>query len=310
MGVTQVAVATQAPPEADARARRTTPLVRWLALAVLIGNALIIVTGAAVRLTGSGLGCPTWPRCTDSSYTNTAALGIHGYIEFGNRLLTIVVALVVGAAIVAAILGRPRRRALVALALAQFGGFVAQAVVGGITVRTSLNPWSVSLHFGVSAALVYGAYALWVRSGEGDGPREYTGPAPLVWLGRGVAISAGAVLLVGTVVTGSGPHAGDDHATRTGLDPAQVAQLHADAVFLLVGLTIAAILAYAATGHRALRDAALVLLAAELAQGAIGFTQYFTGLPVLLVGLHVAGSAALWIAALRVLFLTRVRPTA
>jgi cytochrome c oxidase assembly protein subunit 15 len=301
-----VDVVTSAGPQA-ARipAVRTPVLVRRLALATLIGNAVIVVTGAAVRLTKSGLGCPTWPRCTDASYTNTPELGIHGWIEFGNRLLSVALAVAIGAVILAAVLTRPRRRSLVLLAALQFAGFAAQGVVGGITVLTGLNPWTVAAHFLVSMALIYGAYALWHRSGEGDGPPVVTVPAPLAWLARAIAICAGAVLVAGTVVTGTGPHSGDQAAARTGFDPALVSQFHADLVFLLVGLTAAAVLAFPA-GSRP-RTAVLVLLAVELAQGAVGFVQYFLHLPVLVVALHVAGAAALWIAACRTLFLTRSR---
>jgi cytochrome c oxidase assembly protein subunit 15 len=291
------------------RLREAPDLVTTLCLATLVANSVIVVTGTAVRLTGSGLGCPTWPRCTDESYVNTPEAGIHGYIEFGNRLLTFVLCAVVGATIIATVLQRRRRWPLILLAVAQFFGIVGQAVLGGITVLTGLNPWTVAGHFLLSMVLIYAAYALWQRSREGDGSREFLVRAPLVWLGRSLAAAAAVVLIVGTVVTGSGPHSGDEAAARTGFDPELVSQLHADAVFLLVGLTIAAWLAFRAAGTPALAAAAGALLAVELAQGGIGFVQYFTHLPVLLVGLHVAGACLIWIAALRVLFLTRTRPT-
>src|SRR4051794_3588303 len=143
-------------------------LLRPLALASLIANAALVVTGAAVRLTGSGLGCPTWPRCTDESYTTTAAMGVHGVVEFGNRLLGVALGLIALACVVAA-LRAPRRRSLVLLALAVGLGIPGQAVIGGITVLTGLNPWVVGLHFLLSMALVAGSYALWRRTAEGDG---------------------------------------------------------------------------------------------------------------------------------------------
>ncbi len=283
-------------------------LLRRLCLATMIGNAVIVLTGVAVRLTGSGLGCPTWPKCTDDSYVNTPEFGIHGYIEFGNRTLTGVLSAVIGATILVTLLQTRRRRSMMLLAGAQFLGVLAQAVIGGITVLTGLNPWTVSAHFLVSMALIYAAYALWQRSGEGDGPRRYLVAAPLVWLARALATAAAAVLVVGTIVTGSGPHSGDKAAARTGFDPETVSQVHADLVFLLLGLTIAAVLALRAVGApAAVTRAAIVLLVVELAQGLIGFVQYFTHLPVLLVALHVLGACAVWIAALGVLFGVRVR---
>jgi cytochrome c oxidase assembly protein subunit 15 len=287
-------------------------LVTRLSLATLVANSLIVVTGAAVRLTDSGLGCPTWPRCTDESYTNTPELGIHGYIEFGNRMLTFALGVAIGLAIVVAAIQRRRRRSLVRLAAVQLIGILAQAVIGGITVLTGLNPWTVSAHFLVSMALIYAAFALWQRSREGDGPRRYVVPTSLVWLARAVASVTGLVLVVGTIVTGSGPHSGDSKAARTGFDPALVSQLHADAVFLLLGVTIAALFAFRAAAEAwpdasALAPAVAVLFAVEVAQAGVGFVQYFTQLPVLVVGLHIAGACAVWIAALRVLFAARVR---
>ncbi|TQS41245.1 COX15/CtaA family protein [Cryptosporangium phraense] len=307
---TATAAATEpAAPDRDPtwfqRLRNAPSLVRWLAFGTVVGNIVIVLTGAAVRLSASGLGCPTWPKCTDDSYTNTPEFGIHGYIEFGNRLLTFVLSAIVAAAIITVFLQRPRRRSLVWLSLAQFFGIVAQAVVGGITVLTGLNPWTVSAHFLVSMALIYAAYAFWVRTGEGDGPRDWRVTAPLRWVGRGIAVAAGATIVIGTVVTGSGPHSGDGNAPRTGFDPALVSQLHADAVFLLIGLTIGGVLAL--RGVPAARNAVIALLVVELAQGLIGYVQYFTHLPVGLVAAHVLGASILWAFALHVLFSLRVR---
>ncbi|BCJ63208.1 COX15/CtaA family protein [Polymorphospora rubra] len=284
-------------------------LVRRIALASIIANVGIVVTGGAVRLTASGLGCPTWPRCTDESYVSTAEMGIHGAIEFGNRLLTFAVGAVALAALVAVLLHRPRRRSLVLLALAVLAGIAVQAIIGGITVHTDLHPMIVGIHFVGSMALLLLTYALWRRIGESDGPKVRTVPAPLhalVWITT--AVSA-AVIMVGTLVTGSGPHAGDADAERNGLDPATISQLHADLVFLLIGLSVALWLALKAVGAppRAVR-AAVVLLVVELAQGVVGFVQYLTDLPVLLVGLHMLGSCLVWLATLAVLWSTRERP--
>ena len=283
--------------------------VRRAALAALVMAVLIVVTGGAVRLTGSGLGCPTWPKCTAGTYTNTPEYGIHGYIEFGNRMLTFVLCAIVGATIIAVVGQRTRRRSITWLALAQFGGVVAQAVLGGITVKTGLNPWTVSAHFLVSIVLIYAAYVLWHRAGEGDGERRWLVGAPLRWVARGTVLASGGTIVIGTIVTGSGPHGGDRFAARTGFDPALVAQAHADAVFLLIGLTVAGVLAFWSVGAPAtVRKAALALLGIELAQGLIGYVQYFTHLPIVLVGIHLLGASVLWVAALRVLFTIRERP--
>ncbi len=284
-------------------------LLRPLALASLIANAALVVTGAAVRLTGSGLGCPTWPRCTEESYTTTAAMGVHGAIEFGNRLLTFVLAAIALACLVAAVLAKPRRRSLILLALAVALGIPGQGVVGGITVLTDLNPWVVGLHFLLSMALIAGAYALWKRAAEGDGPPQSLVPGPLRTLARLMALVSAAVIVLGVVVTGSGPHAGDENAKRNGLDPATVSQAHADLVFLLIGLSVALWFALRAVGAPpAAVRAAGVLVLVELAQGVIGFVQYFTDLPVLLVGAHMLGATLVWIATLAALRSLRVRP--
>jgi len=294
-------------PEVSFRTRST--LLRPLALASLIANAALVVTGAAVRLTGSGLGCPTWPRCTDGSYTTTAAMGVHGVIEFGNRLLGIALGVIALACFVVALLERPRRRQLILLSLAVGLGIPGQGVVGGITVLTDLNPWVVGLHFLLSMALVAGAYALWRRTAEGDGARRPLVPGPLRTLARLTALVAAAVVVLGVVVTGSGPHAGDENAKRNGLDPERIAQAHADAVFLLIGLSVALWFALRALGAPGTTvRAAAVLVLVELGQGLIGFVQYSTHLPVVLVGTHMLGATLVWIATLAVLWSLRVRP--
>jgi cytochrome c oxidase assembly protein subunit 15 len=284
-------------------------LLRPLALASLIANAALVVTGAAVRLTGSGLGCPTWPRCTEDSYTTTPEMGVNGAIEFGNRLLTIVLVAIALACFVAALLERPRRRSLVLLSLAIGLGIPGQGVVGGITVLTGLNPWVVGLHLLLSMALVAGAYTLWKRTAEGDGPAESLVPRPLRHLARLTALVSAAVIVAGVIVTGSGPHAGDENAKRNGLDPAAVAQAHADLVFLLIGLSVALWFALRAVpAPPAAVRAAGVLILVELAQGLIGFVQYFTHLPVVLVGFHMLGATLVWIATLAMLHSLRTRP--
>ncbi len=284
-------------------------LLRPLALASLIANIGLVVTGAAVRLTSSGLGCPTWPKCTDESYTSTPEMGVHGAIEFGNRVLGIILGLIALACLVAALLDRPRRRSLVLLALAAGLGIPGQGVIGGITVLTGLNPWVVGLHFLLSMALIAVTYALWKRTAEGDRPRRFLVPAPLPSLARVLTVVSAAVLVLGVVVTGSGPHAGDRNAKRNGLDPEAVSQAHADVVFLLIGLSVG--LWFALRAVRAPSPAikaAGILIVVELAQGLIGFVQYFTNLPVILVGAHMLGACLVWVATLSVLWSLRERP--
>ncbi|MDG4799770.1 COX15/CtaA family protein [Micromonospora sp. WMMD980] len=282
-------------------------LLRRLAFTSIIANVAIVVTGGAVRLTASGLGCPTWPRCTDESYTTTSEMGVHGVIEFGNRLLTFAVGIIALAVVLAVLAQRPRRRGLPPLAVGVLLGIPAQAVIGGITVLTNLNPWVVGLHFLASMVVIAVAYALWRRTGEPDGPVTPTVPAPLRTLALITTVVSAAVLVVGTWVTGSGPHAGDQGAARNGLDPETISQVHADGVFLLLGLSVALFFAFRAVGARDAARAAAALLAVELGQGLIGFVQYFTHLPAVLVAAHMLGSCLVLLATLGVLWSTRER---
>jgi cytochrome c oxidase assembly protein subunit 15 len=264
------------------------PRFLWpLAVANLVANIGIVVTGGAVRLTGSGLGCPTWPRCTEGSYVPHGELGINGAIEFGNRMLTFVLAAIAIACWLAALAASRRddadRRSLV-LATVIALGVPSQALIGGVTVLTDLNPWIVSFHLLVSMAII-GVCVLLLD--ELRGPVRGAAPPGVRRLGWVVLAAGWVVLYLGTVVTGSGPHAGDLDSPRNGLDPLQVSQLHADAVFLFVGLTVALVL----TAPTASRRGALLLLAVQLLQGTIGFVQYFTDLPELLVGFHLLGAA-------------------
>jgi heme a synthase len=289
--------------------------IRGLAVASLVSQMVIIVTGGAVRLTDSGLGCPEWPRCTAESLTATAEMGIHGAVEFGNRLLTIVLgviaALMLGAVLRTLRSDRPRRD-LIIPSVVLLLGIPAQAVIGGMTVRSGLNPWVVMLHFICSAVLV-GVATVLVRRAQrplGALPERIGSP----WLARlGVAVLAAAYLTVylGTIVTGSGPHAGDPESPRTGFDLASVTQFHVHAVTLLIGLTIGLYIAARALGSPGrLARATLVLLGAELAQGVVGVTQYALELPELLVGLHMLGAAVLIVAAVDAWLASRWRPPA
>jgi cytochrome c oxidase assembly protein subunit 15 len=278
-------------------------VVSRVALANVVANVLIVVTGGAVRLTGSGLGCPTWPTCTDASLVPTRELAGHGVIEFGNRTLTFL--LTITAVAVLVVVWRSARRDLRKLAVLSFLGIPVQAALGGVTVLTGLNPWIVAGHFLLSMALVGIATTLWLRSTEpGVGQLVVRRPIPL--LVTGIAVVTGAVLVIGTVVTGSGPHSGDPKAGRTGFDPELVSQLHADVVFLLVGLTVALLVAlYAADSPSRVRRAARDLLVVELAQGVIGYVQYFTGLPIVIVLLHMLGAALITVAAARLVWSVR-----
>lgn len=284
------------------------PAVRGIFVANLVAQTAILVTGAVVRLTGSGLGCPTWPQCVEGSYVPTArqAEAWHKYVEFGNRLLTFVLVILAIAAVVAALWdrrgrareGRPQRPVIMLLALIPILGTVAQAVLGGITVLSGLSPITVSSHFLVSMVIVAGCVALVVRAGDpGDQPITYLVP-PLV---RGLAwalVGVSALLvLLGVLTTGSGPHSGDAKAeTRFSFDPRTISWLHADVVLLFLGLSIGLliVLVVIKAPRRAVFHTALLLGIAVL-QGLLGYLQYFTGLPIVLVTLHVLGSGLVWI---------------
>jgi cytochrome c oxidase assembly protein subunit 15 len=283
--------------------------VEWACFAALLANTLIVITGGAVRLTNSGLGCPTWPECTGGSLVPVSTLGYHSIIEFSNRMLTYAVTAAIGAAILAAMFQKPRRPILVKLSWLLFFGVVLQAVVGGITVLTKLAPEWVAVHMCISMGMIAASYVLWKRSREGDGPVELLSRREILWLGRVLVIATGAVIAIGTLVTGTDPHAGaSDASKRLPFKALDITQAHADLVFIVVGLTVALWFAFKATDARpeslrAVRDMFLVLIL----QGVIGYTQYFAGLPAWMVLLHMTGACLTWIAAWRVLMSLRVR---
>ncbi|MEU9839270.1 COX15/CtaA family protein [Actinomadura sp. NPDC048032] len=291
--------------------RPTPGSLRLLALIGVIGNVVIVVSGGAVRVTKSGLGCPDWPRCSGDSLVPTHNPEHHVLnmsIEFGNRLITFVVLGVGVLVFVAALRLRPRRRSLVLWALAQPMSVVAQAVIGGIVVLTKLHPAAVSLHFLVSPALLVFCVALWVRAGEGDAPpRPLAGP----WtrrLAAALLVSCAAVLVAGTVVTGTGPHAGDAESRRYGFDITDVARIHGELAWLTIALTALAIVALHRTGApAAARRRAHELGGLIVLQGAVGYVQYFLGVPAGLVLLHMLGAVLMWIAAFRLFFALRDR---
>jgi len=285
--------------------RPTDAVLRRTFLGALVANTVIVVTGGAVRLTASGLGCPTFPRCTDESLVATREMGAHGAIEFGNRLLTFVLSAAVLAAVVTA--WRAGRRDLLRPAGLLFLGVVAQALLGGVTVLTGLNPLTVMAHFLLSMALLAVAVVAYERAA---GRRVPAPEAPAATYNRALAVGAGiltaavaATLVLGTVVTGTGPHSGDKQAPdRLPFDLEAVTQLHADAVFLVVGLTIGLVVAAAAAhAPQRLTRRLQALLLVVLAQGLVGYVQYVTDLPVALVATHVLGACLVWIATLLVL---------
>ncbi|MEV0353765.1 COX15/CtaA family protein [Nonomuraea sp. NPDC050680] len=289
----------------------TAESMRGWALASVVVNAGITVTGAAVRLTGSGLGCPTWPRCTPDSFVPVAHPEIAATtmaVEFGNRLLTFLVLAVGFACVVSAMRLAPRRSPLLWLALLQPAGIVFQALWGGLVVRSLLNPFTVSVHFLVSIALIAACWTLYARAGEGDGPVRRVTHRDIRRLGFVLVAAVAVLLLAGVLVTGTGPHSGDAVASRFDLDIESVVRLHSDIVYIVLGLSFALLFALHVTDSpRAARRAALALLVVELAQGVIGYIQYFLAVPALLVGLHVLGATLVWIATLRVVTSLRTR---
>jgi cytochrome c oxidase assembly protein subunit 15 len=275
-------------------------LRRW-AVASLVANTVLVVTGGVVRLTSSGLGCPTWPRCTEDSYVTHPALGVHGIIEFGNRMLTFVLIAVAVltwlTAMRARLDGRPRRdvrRVATAMAL----GIPAQGVIGGITVLTKLNPYVVALHFLLSMVLI--TLGVWLVRAAYRWPRTLVRPLASGIVG-GTFVAMWVAVWLGTMTTGSGPHAGDLDSRRTGWDIVMIAHVHAIAVYLTMAGTIAVLVL---TRSRA----AVLLLMVEMLQAGIGLSQYHLGLPIGLVTAHLLG-AGLSIAAVANLrfSLTRTR---
>ncbi|MQA95804.1 MAG: heme A synthase [Streptosporangiales bacterium] len=297
--------------------RPTPSSLRGFALAGIVVNCGIAVTGATVRVTGSGLGCPEWPHCTPDSLVPVADPEhdpINMAIEFGNRQLTWLVFAVAALCLIAAYRSHRSdgplrgRRDLVLLAALQPVGVAMQGVVGGIVVLTDLHPAAVAGHFLASIAMIVAAVALWVRSGESGGPvRSVVRPELRILALVLVAVTA-ALIVAGTVVTGTGPHAGDIKAPRYALDIVTVTQVHADLVYVTVGLTFALWLALRLTDSpRLARRRAAELLGIELLQGGIGYAQYFLGVPAALAALHVLGAVLVWVAVLRLYFALRVR---
>ena len=272
---------------------------RIFSLLVFFQSSLI-VTGGAVRVTGSGLGCPTWPECTPGSYVpvpGQAEGALHAWIEFGNRLLTFVLLIVALAAVIIAVKlasSSPKKMRIRSLALLQILGILGQGVLGGITVLTDLHPLTVAGHFMLSIFLISGALSLryemvGVNSQPATGITRLLLPI-LIW-------NTLLVLIAGTVVTGSGPHAGDDQAERFNFDARVVSWLHADLVIALLVLTALLFLITRHSELEVLHKRVGLFLIVSLLQGLIGYVQYFTGLPVVLVALHLLGATLVWVSA-------------
>ncbi|MBQ0864988.1 heme A synthase [Streptomyces sp. RK75] len=293
-------------------AARWTPSPRTVeraAFTALLMSIVIVVTGGAVRLTGSGLGCDTWPKCSDDSLTATSAMGFHGAVEFGNRMMTWVVSAAVGWTIIAVRSAKPARKGLSRLAWSQFWVVMGNGVVGGITVWVKLNPFVVAGHFLAATALLTVTTLTWLRAREGDTPPRPLVGKPVKKLTYVLTFFTACLIVAGTVVTGSGPHAGDSSDVKR-MPVAVELATHTHAVFAWIVVSLAVVL-YA--GLRVMdapmgpRRTARNLILILLGQGLLGYVQYFTDLPELLVGLHLLGSTLVWIGVLRVVLSTRER---
>lgn len=265
-------------------------------------SVLIVLGGAVVRVTGSGLGCPTWPACDATSLSPTPALGIHGVIEFANRLFTGLLIFAVGWAIVAARLQKTRNRALTRLAWSQFWLVLANAIAGGISVLAQLNPWVVAFHFMLAIALLTTTTLTWHRARQTGAPAARLG-TPAVGLSLALVGCTLALVVVGTLVTGTGPHSGDSaQVQRMQFVWADVTIFHAvfGTLTLLIAIALWVVLARDPNGALARRRVSFFIVVVFL-QGAVGTIQALNGLPEALVALHLLGAALVWIGALRVM---------
>ena len=284
-----------------------------MTVVALVLVSLIVVTGAAVRLTGSGLGCSDWPNCSQGHLT--PPLQFHALVEFGNRLVTVVLTIVVAATFLAALVRRPFRRDLVWLSAGLVGGVVAQAVLGGIVVYTKLNPYLVMVHFLASMAVVADGVVLVHRAGRSGarGTAVRLVPRPVTLLARFQLVLLAAVLAAGTATTGAGPHAGSAQgqiaAKRIPVALRSVAELHSTLAVLLIGVSLGlAVAVHALAVPERVGRAGRILVLVLVAQGAIGYTQYFTHLPPGLVEVHVLGATALVIGSLQFFLSLSSRP--
>jgi len=280
---------------------------RRITLVALVVVSVIVVSGAAVRLTGSGLGCTDWPTCQQNRLV--APVEYHAMVEFVNRTFTGVLSIAVILAVLGSLVRTPRRSDLTWWSLGLVAGIVGQIVLGGLTVLFELKPPFVMGHFLLSMLIVWNAVVLHERAAHERGPGTLVVPAAARTLGRLMVAAASVTLLAGTVVTGTGPHGGDDKVERLGFDISSVARLHAISAFAFLGLTLYSLwMVHRSGAPRAVELRARVLAIAIVAQMAVGYTQYFTGVPPGLVLLHVLGSVAVWIAVLAYYLALERRP--
>jgi len=267
--------------------------------------AILVLTGGAVRLTGSGLGCPDWPSCYQTRFT--AALSYHPLIEFGNRLITVAVSVVSIVAFLAALLLFERRRDLIWLSGGLVIGLIAQIVLGGIVVLTKLNPYLVSLHFILTFGVLANALVLLYRARYGRTESGFIVDETLVWLSRLLLLVLSVLVCAGTVVSGAGPHAGAPGTKRIAIAFKDIAEVHSDIALFLIGLMLAAVFAFhqAKVTHAVQRRARL-LFELMIIQGTLGYTQYFLHDSAKVVEIHLAGATSLWIA--MVWFYLRLHP--
>lgn len=279
--------------------------LRWATTAALVVSVLIVLFGGIVRVTASGLGCPTWPACDATSLTPSPELGIHGIIEFANRLFTGAIVVAVGWVIVAARLQKPRDRSITRLAWSQFWLVVANALAGGVTVLTGLNPWVVALHFMMAVALLTTTTLTWHRVNEGG--RDFAFVAgrrgAVGGLSWALALLTLVLIVVGTLVSGSGPHSGDSaDVPRMGFVWADVTIVHG--VLGAAVLVLAIVLWFVVQKGQQrtiLRRRLLAFLVVVTLQGVVGVVQALIGLPEALVAIHLLGAALVWVGVLRVL---------
>ena len=279
---------------------------RRVTLLALVALGVIVVTGAAVRLTGSGLGCPEWPNCDTGHLTPHGTTGYHGAVEFVNRAFTGLVSVLVIVAVLGSLIRSPRRRDLVWLSAGLVVGVLAQIVLGGLVVHYGLSPPWVMAHFVVSMLLVADAVVLHHRAGETDGEySEGVQRVPVVSrqlrvLGALLVGLAGLVIIAGTVVTGTGPHGGDEKVRRLGFSITTVARVHGSLVMLFLAVVLVTL--WLLRRDRApvvVRHRAEMLLAVLFAQAIVGYVQYFSGVPEVLVAVHIVGAVTVWVATLQ-----------
>lgn len=281
-----------------ARRRVTPDAYRRVTLLATAALGFIMVTGGAVRLTGSGLGCPDWPNCEQGRLV--APLEFQPMVEFVNRCVTGLVSIAIVLAVLGSLRRAPRRRDLVVLSLGLVAGVVAQIVLGKFTVLYDLDPKFVMAHFLLSVVMLANAVVLHWRAGQPDeGPSRPLVGVEIRLLGALATATAALVIVLGTVVTGAGPHGGDETARRLDVPLHRAAQVHGLSAVLLVALVATTLVLLRRSGAPdAVRRRGLVLLGVLLAQAAVGYVQYFTGVPVLLVGVHIAGAVSVWSAVL------------